>query len=206
MSYNMPRQYLKENTANHELHVRSIVQTNQLRVKLCNFPLDDQTLSGPASGRGNFKFPAGTPARTATARALSRRPAAPSGALLPRTGRASTSPRTPRSAHLAGARSPTASAALGPELPAGALGLGSSRSRGTRRAAPPVPQSPGAGHTGALCPSSPTGTAGGEEPRRCPATRAPRSAAPGRAPAAPRHLGRALRHRGKLRVLLTEVK
>lgn len=171
------------------------MQTNQLRVKLCNFPLGDQTLGGRASGRGNFKCPAGThrcrPGQRLGQRGLPNpvHPALP----LP------TSPGQ-------GAPRPENSLENRPHS-AGALGLGSrrshspSRSRGTRSAAPQVPQSP---ETGAqrsprarAAPRARQHSAEGEEPR-CPGA-GPR---PCRTPA-PRP---GATHRDRLRSPLTEVK
>lgn len=177
--------------------------------------------------KGEFQIPGRTPAPQ-PARARSRRSRSTSGGLLPRGGRAggtAQAPEHPNTPLCPPPRDeePHGQRRLGREFPPGALGLGSrrshspSRSRGSWRAAPRVPQSPGsgahrgAGYTGALCPPALRArqrSAEGEEPRRCPAAWAPRGAAPGpgRAPAAPRHPGRALRHHGKLRALLTEVK
>lgn len=126
--------------------------------------------------KGEFQTPGRNagPQAALTARAQSRpAPQRPAGPSCPRGGRAgasgggsaSTSPCTPRHpfAHLSGTRSPTATAGWGPDTPAGALRLGSRRShgpsssRGSRRAAPRVPQSPGSGAHRSPAPEQPSG-------------------------------------------------
>lgn len=202
----MPRQATAEGKHGKpptSLHVGSIVQTNQLRVKLCNLPSDDQTPGGPASGRGNFKSPAGTPSRTAAGQGTE--PQHRRG--LPAPGRPCRSERCGQRRHKPPYTQhppwPTSPGRGAPRPPQAGDQIPPTKERSV--SAPGSPTTPAAlGHR-ACSPAGATkpgdrGTpeagaraalrarqrsAEGEEPRRCPAAPAPRGAVPGPSRAPP---------------------
>lgn len=203
------------------LHVGSVTQTNQLRVRLCNFHLDDQTLGGSTSGGGNFQTQAETLAFTTARRGTDLRdpgvttgpPAplpAPGGVAVPGVG---VGGAPPAQAPVPPSNPTKTLQAPRDEEPHGYRGLGertAPRRAGSRSKASPQPQEhpgvqPHGCHKalGTEAPESPVPEAPqharprGKEPHRCPT-----AAGQGAPRGAPRRRPRALparpppRHRG----------